>query len=63
LCLDHLGETTGGLLRMKPRSPDAEEAIRKLSLYLAGQAGRVGDAELRRRGLPRGSAASNPPTS
>ncbi|MGH2943376.1 MAG: ISKra4 family transposase [Solirubrobacteraceae bacterium] len=55
LCLNHLGETTGGLLRMKPRSPEAEEAIRKLSLYLAGQAGRVGYTELRRRGLPRGS--------
>ena len=55
LCLDHLGETTGGLLRMKPRSPEAEESIRKLGLYLAGQTGRVGYAELRRRGLPRGS--------
>ena len=55
LCLNHLGETTGGLLRMKPRSPEAEEAIRKLSLYLAGQAGRIGYRELRRRGLPRGS--------
>src|SRR5262245_8943845 len=55
LCLNQLGETTGGLLRMKPRSPEAEEAIRKLSLYLAGQAGRVGSAELRRRGIPRGS--------
>jgi hypothetical protein len=55
LCLNHLGETTGGLLRMKPRSPEAEEAIRKLSLYLAGHAGRVGYAELRRRGFPRGS--------
>jgi hypothetical protein len=55
LCLNHLGETTGGLMRMNPRSPDAEEAIRKLSIYLAGQAGRVGEAELRRRGRPRGS--------
>ena len=44
-----------GLLRVTPRSPEAEEAIQKLSLYLAGQAGRVGYAELRRRGLPRGS--------
>ena len=55
LCLNHLGETTGGLLRMKPRSPEAEEAIRKLSIYLAGHAGRLGYAERRRRGLPRGS--------
>jgi hypothetical protein len=55
LCLNELGITLGGLLRMKPRSPEAEEAIRALSLYLAGQAGRVGYDELRRRGLPRGS--------
>lgn len=55
LCLNHFGETTGGLLRMKPRSPEAEDAIRKLSLYLAAHTGRVGYAELRRRGLPRGS--------
>jgi hypothetical protein len=55
LCLNHLGATLGGLLRMRPRSPEAEEAIRALSLYLAGQAGRVGYDELRRRRLPRGS--------
>jgi hypothetical protein len=55
LCLNELGATLGGLLRMMPRSPAAEDAIRGLSIYLAGQTGRVGYAELRRRGLPRGS--------
>lgn len=55
LCLNQLGATLGGLLHIRPRSPEAEEAIRALSLYLAGQAGRVGYDELRRRGLPRGS--------
>lgn len=40
---------------MKPRTADAEAAIRALSIYLAGHMGRVGYAELRRRGLPRGS--------
>lgn len=55
LCLNALGATLGGLLRMKPRTPEAAEVIRALSLYLAGQAGRVGYDELRRRGLPRGS--------
>ena len=55
LCLSELGATLGGLLRMHPRTPDAAAAIRALSLYLAGQAGRVGYDELRRRGLPRGS--------
>ena len=55
LCLNELGVTLGGLLRMTPRSTDAEAAIRALSIYLAGQTGRVGYDELRRRGLPRGS--------
>lgn len=55
LCLNALGATLGGLLRMKPRSPTAEEAIRALSIYLAGQTDRVGYTEVRRRGLPRGS--------
>ena len=40
---------------MKPRTPEAEAAIRALSIYLAGQTARVGYDELRRRGLPRGS--------
>ena len=55
LCLNELGATVGGLLRMTPRSPDAEAAIRALSIYLTGQTDRVGYDELRRRGLPRGS--------
>ena len=55
LCLNRLGATLGGLLRMTPRSPAAAETIRALSLYLAGQAERIGYDELRRRGLPRGS--------
>jgi len=55
LCLNDLGDVSGGLLRMTPRSPEAEEAIRAFSIYLAGQRGRAGYAELRRRGLPRGS--------
>jgi hypothetical protein len=55
LCLNHLGEVSGGLLRMTPRSPEAEEAIRAFSIFLAGQRGRAGYEELRRRGLPRGS--------
>jgi len=55
LCLNELGATLGGLFRMKPRTPEAEEAIRGLSIYLAGQTDRVGYDELRRRGLPRGS--------
>ena len=37
LCLNELGAVVGGLLRMKPRTPEAEEAIRALSIYLAGQ--------------------------
>jgi hypothetical protein len=40
---------------MTPRTPAAAEAIRALSIYLAGQRERVGYDELRRRGLPRGS--------
>jgi hypothetical protein len=55
LCLNDLGDVSGGLLRMTPRSPEAEEAIRAFSIYLAGQRGRAGYEELRRRGLPRGS--------
>lgn len=55
LCLNHLGDVTGGLLRMKPRTPEAEAAIRAFSIYLVGQHHRVGYHELRRRGLPRGS--------
>jgi len=55
LCLNALGAVVGGLLRMKPRTAEAEEAIRALSIYLAGQQERVGYAELRRRGLPQGS--------
>jgi hypothetical protein len=55
LCLNDLGPTLGGLWRMQPRTAEAEDAIRALSIYLAGQAGRVGYRELRRRGLPRGS--------
>jgi len=55
LSLNELGAVVGGLLRMKPRSPEAEDSIRALSIYLAGQTARVGYDELRRRGLPRGS--------
>jgi hypothetical protein len=55
LCLNQLGAVVGGLLRMRPRTTAAEEAIRALSIYLAGQQERVGYFELRRRGLPRGS--------
>ena len=55
LCLNQLEATVGGLLRMTPRSPEAEVAIRGLGIYLAGQTERVGYDELRRRGLPRGS--------
>jgi hypothetical protein len=55
LSLNELGAVVGGLLRMTPRTPAAEEAIRALSIYLEGQRERVGYAELRRRGLPRGS--------
>jgi len=55
LCMNDLGEVSGGLLRMTPRSPEAEEAIRTFSIFLAGQRGRAGYTELRRRGLPRGS--------
>jgi hypothetical protein len=55
LCLNELGDVSGGLLRMTPRSPEAEEAIRAFSIFLAGQRGRAGYAALRRRGLPRGS--------
>jgi hypothetical protein len=40
---------------MKPRTPEADAAIRALSIYLEGQRERVGYNELRRRGLPRGS--------
>jgi hypothetical protein len=40
---------------MKPRTPEAEETIRALSIYLEGQRERIGYDELRRRGLPRGS--------
>ena len=58
LCLNELGAVVGGLLRMKPCTPEAEEAIRMLSIYLAGQRERVGFDELRRRGLPRGSGGS-----
>lgn len=55
LCLNELGATLGGLLRMTPRSAAAEEAIRALSIYLAERKDRLGYDELRRRGLPRGS--------
>jgi hypothetical protein len=55
LSLNELGAVVGGLLRMKPRTPEAEDAIRALSIYLEGQRERVGYIELRRRGLPRGS--------
>ena len=57
LSLNELGAVVGGLLRMKSRTPEAEHAIRALSIYLAGQWERVGYDELRRRGLPRGSGA------
>ncbi len=40
---------------MRPRTPDAEETIRGLSIYLEGQRERIGYRELRQRGLPRGS--------
>jgi hypothetical protein len=40
---------------MKPRTPEAEDAICVLSIYLEGQRERVGYLELLRRGLPRGS--------
>lgn len=55
LCLNRLGDVLGGLWRTRPRTPAAEEAIRALSIYLAGQQDRVGYRQLRRRGLPRGS--------
>src|SRR3989442_354625 len=55
LSLNELGAVVGGLLRMKPRTPEAEDAIRALSIYLEGQRERVGYDELRRRGFPRGS--------
>jgi hypothetical protein len=55
LGLNQLGDVIGGLLRMQPRTPEAEVAIRAFSIYLAGQHDRVGYEELRRRGLPRGS--------
>lgn len=55
LCLNELGRTVGGLRRMAPRSPAAEEAIRTLIGYLEGQRERFGYDELRQRGLPRGS--------
>jgi len=55
LCDNEVGAVVGGLLRMKPRTPAAEESIRLLSLYLAEQQDRLGYRELRRRGLPRGS--------
>ena len=55
LCLNDLGDVSNGLLHMTPRSPEAEEAIRAFSIYLAGPRGRAGYDELRRRGLPRGS--------
>src|SRR5213593_1325808 len=55
LSLNELGAVVGGWLRMTPRTPEAEAAIRALSIYLEGQRERVGYAELRRRGLPRGS--------
>jgi hypothetical protein len=55
LCLNDLGDVSGGLWRMTPRSPEAENAIRAFSIFLAGQRGRAGDTELRHRGLPRGS--------
>ena len=55
LCLNDLGDVSNGLLHMTPRSLEAEEAIRAFSIYLAGQRGRAGYTELRRRGLPRGS--------
>jgi hypothetical protein len=54
LSLNELGAVVGGLLRMKPRTPEADTAIRALSIYLEGRE-RVGYDELRRRGLPRGS--------
>jgi len=55
LCLNELGDVSGGLLRMTPRSPEAHEAIRTFSIFLAWQRDRAGYDELRRRGLPRGS--------
>jgi len=55
LSLNALGAVVGGLLRMKPCTSEAEEAIRALSIYLEGQRERVGYRELRWRGLPRGS--------
>ena len=55
LCFNELGAIVGGLCRMTPRSPAAVDAIAALGSYLEGQRGRVGYAELRRRGLPRGS--------
>jgi hypothetical protein len=57
LSLNELGAVVGGLLRMTPRSPEAEASIRGLSIYLTGQRERVGYRELRHRGLPRGSGA------
>jgi hypothetical protein len=57
LCDNDVGAVIGGLLRMKPRSPPAEDSIRLLSIYLAEHQDRVGYRELRRRGLPRGSGA------
>jgi len=55
LGLNRLGDVTGGLARMTPRTPEAAEAIRAFAHYLAGQTDRVGYNELRQRGLPCGS--------
>jgi hypothetical protein len=55
LCLNDLEAVLDDLVGMTPQSPAAGESIRRLSLYLADQAGRFGYEELRRRGLPRGS--------
>lgn len=56
---NEVGAVVGGLLRMKPRTPAAEDSIRLLSIYLAEQQDRVGYRELRRRGLLRGSGGVN----
>jgi hypothetical protein len=55
LCDNEVAAVVGGLLRMKPRTPAADESIRLLSIYLAEQQDRLGYRELRGRGLPRGS--------
>src|SRR3989442_15752853 len=47
LSLNELGAVVGGLLRMTPHTPEAEAAIRPLSIYLERQGEPPGYDELR----------------